>query len=79
MTEDMLSAFFGWLTLLHLGLFTLSALVLMAQRDWIAGLHARLFGLAPADVSLTAYRWLGNYKILILVTALGPWLALQLI
>ncbi|MFW8595482.1 DUF6868 family protein [Cribrihabitans neustonicus] len=79
MTQDTLSAFFGWLTMFHLGLFTLAALALMVMRDWIARLHARLFGLAPADVSLTAYRWLGGYKILILVTALGPWVALQLI
>ncbi|WP_027257791.1 MULTISPECIES: DUF6868 family protein [Leisingera] len=79
MTLDILSAFFGWLTVLHLSLFTLSALLLLALRDWVAGLHARMFGLAPADVSLTVYRWLGTYKIVIFATALGPWVALQLI
>lgn len=79
MTQDTLSAFFGWLTILHLGLFALSAILLLVMRGWVARLHGRMFGLAPADVSLTAYRWLGGYKILILATALGPWLALQLI
>ncbi|UWQ50352.1 DUF6868 family protein [Leisingera caerulea] len=79
MTLDTLSAFFGWLTVLHIGLFTLSAVLIMLMHDWVAGLHARLFGLAPADVSLTLYRWLGTYKIVIFATALGPWLALQLI
>ncbi|WP_323778589.1 DUF6868 family protein [Leisingera sp.] len=79
MTQDTLSAFFGWLTVLHLGLFTLSAVLMLLMQDWAAGLHARMFGLAPADVSLTNYRWLGTYKLLILTTALGPWAALQLI
>ncbi|AHC99711.1 DUF6868 family protein [Leisingera methylohalidivorans] len=79
MTQDTLSAFFGWLTVLHLGLFTLSAVLMLLMQDWAASLHARMFGLAPADVSLTIYRWLGTYKILILTTALGPWAALQLI
>lgn len=79
MDQEALSAFFGWLTVLHFGLFTLSAALLLLMRDWVASLHARMFGLAPADVSLTVYRWLGSYKILILATALGPWLALQLI
>lgn len=79
MSQLTLSAFFGWLTLLHLGLFTVSAVLLILMRDRIAALHAGLFGLAPADVRLIAYRWLGTYKILILITALGPWLALQLI
>ncbi|KIC21525.1 DUF6868 family protein [Leisingera sp. ANG-Vp] len=79
MTPDTLSAFFGWLTVLHIGLFTLSAILLMALQDWVARLHGRMFGLAPADVSLTVYRWLGTYKIVIFATALGPWLALKLV
>ncbi|MBY6135926.1 DUF6868 family protein [Leisingera sp. XS_AS12] len=79
MTHETLSAFFGWLTLLHLGLFTLSALLVLALRDRICGLHGRMFGLAPEAVRLAIYRWLGSYKIVILATALAPWLALQLI
>ncbi|WP_264211176.1 DUF6868 family protein [Leisingera thetidis] len=79
MTQETLSAFFGWLTVLHLGLFTLSAILVLLARDWAASLHARMFGLAPADVSLTIYRWLGTYKLMIFATALGPWIALQLI
>lgn len=78
MAQETLSVFFGWLTILHIGLFTLSAILLMLLQDWVARLHARMFGLAPADVSLSVYRWLGTYKIVILATALGPWLALQL-
>ncbi|MGR3760620.1 DUF6868 family protein [Roseobacteraceae bacterium NS-SX3] len=79
MTQDTLSAFFGWLTVLHFGLFTLSAVMLMGMRDWVADLHGRLFGLEPQAVKRTIYAWLGAYKILILTTALGPWAALQLI
>ncbi|OED50352.1 DUF6868 family protein [Leisingera sp. S232] len=79
MAQDTLTAFFGWLTILHIGLFTLSTILLMLLQDWVARLHGRMFGLAPADVSLTIYRWLGTYKIVIFATALGPWVALQLI
>lgn len=79
MTPDTLSTFFGWLSLLHLGLFTLSALLVLALRDRVCRLHGQMFDLPPEAVRLAIYRWLGSYKIVILATAIGPWLALQLV
>ena len=78
MTPETLSAFFGWLTILHLCFFALAAGLLIALQGWIIGLHARMFKLTPEQIQPITYRWLGSYKILILTTALGPWLALQL-
>ena len=79
MTLDLFSAFFGWLTVLHLGVYLLTVGVLLGLRDWVTGLHGRLFDLQPEQIQPIIYSWLGSYKILILATALGPWLALQLI
>ncbi len=79
MTLETLSAFFGWLTILHLCFFAIAAGLLIVLQDWITGLHARMFNLTPQQIKPIIYRWLGSYKILILTTALGPWLALQLV
>ncbi len=79
MSVETLSAYFGWLSLLHIGLFTLSVLLILGFRETTTQLHARLFDLPADQIRTEIYRWLGNYKLLIFVTALGPWLALQLI
>lgn len=79
MTQDTLSSFFGWLSLLHVATLTLATVLTLLLQDFVANLHARMFGLPAADVRRVIYGWLGTYKLLIFVTALGPWLALQLI
>ena len=79
MTVAMLSSFFGWMTVLNFAILAVAGIALMAMRDWASQLHARMFGLDKADVRLSYYRWLATYKILALVFAFVPWLALQMI
>lgn len=79
MTVATLSSFFGWLSLLHIGMFTLTFLLILTFRETATRMHARLFDLPPERVKQVFYSWLGLYKLLIFVTAIGPWLALQLI
>ncbi|GAB4299496.1 MAG: hypothetical protein Kow0058_15250 [Roseovarius sp.] len=78
MSEDMLTSFFGWMALLNLAVLILASLLILAMRDRVAGLHARLFGLEAATVRRAIYVWLGHYKIATLVLAVIPYLALRL-
>ena len=78
MTAETLTTFFGWMTVLNFGVLTIATVLLLAMRDWACALHARLFGLDVADVRLTYFRWLGTYKLLTLVFAFAPWLALTI-
>ena len=73
-----LTTFFGWTTVLHLGFLTVTTLILMVFRDPLAALHASLLGLNEAEVKRGYFSYLANYKILIFVTSLMPYLALKL-
>ncbi|MBB96816.1 MAG: hypothetical protein CML68_19735 [Rhodobacteraceae bacterium] len=78
MTQDALTTFFGWMTLINMGIYTFSALLIFAIRDWIVSFQARLFGMDPADIRRVVYAWLGAYKLAITVFCLVPWIALCL-
>lgn len=79
MTLPELTTLFGWLTVLHIGFLAVTTLLLLAFRDTFAALHAALLGLEAGDVKKGYFSYLANYKILIFVTALMPYVALKLI
>ena len=78
MTQEILTTFFGWMTVINIVFLTLSSLMLMIMKDWVASLHGHLFGVEPAQVKQTIYSWLGAYKIMTLIFSLAPYLALRL-
>ena len=73
------TSLFGWMAAIHLVVLIAAALALFVLRDWASRVHARLYGLDPAQVRLVFYVWLGGYKLLWLVFAMIPYLALRLI
>jgi Family of unknown function (DUF6868) len=75
---ETLSAFFGWLTVLHIGFLAITSLLLVAFRNQFAALHAAVLGLDEAEVKKGYFSYLANYKILIFATSLMPYLALKL-
>ena len=79
MTQARLTSFFGWMTVLNFGLLAFATLAMLVMRDWVAGLHGRLFGLDETQVRLAFYSWLAGFKILAIVGSLVPYLALRLI
>ncbi|CUH88177.1 hypothetical protein PH5382_02109 [Phaeobacter sp. CECT 5382] len=79
MSVEQLTTFFGWLTVLHFGFLGITTLLLLGFRDIFAALHAKMLGLDQAAVKQGYFTYLANYKILIFITALMPYLALKLI
>ena len=73
-----LTAFFGWMTVIHFAVLVFAAVMMFGLGNWATGLHARMFDLKQDDVRQTYYNWLGAYKLLIFVFALVPWLALKI-
>lgn len=78
MTYETMTAFFGWMTVANFGLLAVAGLAMLGMRDWATGLHARMFDLDPAVVRTEWYRFLAQWKILAIVFALAPYLALRL-
>ncbi|WP_372573797.1 DUF6868 family protein [Ruegeria jejuensis] len=78
MTQDMLTTVFGWITLLNLAILGFSTIMIIVLKDWVAGIHGRMFDMSPAEVRKAYFTYLANYKILTLIFCLTPWLALKL-
>lgn len=79
MTTADLTALFGWMSLLNIGVFTLASLMVVFSRDTLMGMHERMFGIDRADLQRMYFWYLALYKIAILVVCLGPYVALRII
>jgi hypothetical protein len=69
----------GWCTVLNLGFLAFAALLLMLAGGPIKRLHAATFGLSDDDLSRAYFQYLAQYKIVIFVFNLAPYLALRII
>lgn len=78
MTATELANLLGWCTLLNIGLLMLAFAALTVARKPILAIHNRLTGLEPAELSRAYFNYLANYKILIFVFNLVPYLALRI-
>ena len=70
--------FFGWCTVLNLGIYLTSAAAMLAMRPMVVRKNMRWFGVTEDDVLRVSLQWLAAYKLGILLFALVPWLALTL-
>lgn len=77
MTEDFVT-FLGWATLVHFVLLAVIAGALIGFRQWIIGVHQRMFAIDEAALNLAYFQYLAGYKILVLVFFLVPYLVLRL-
>lgn len=76
---ELLSAFFGWCTVINFALLIVSAAILLLMRDPLAKMHAKMFGLSEAEVARIYFQFLAYYKISTIVFNLVPYLALRII
>lgn len=79
MTQETLTAFFGWMTVLNFGLLAFTAILFLMLKDWIAHTHHRLYGIGEAEVKRLYLDWMGRYKLLAIVFGLMPYLALRIV
>jgi len=75
---ESLAAFLGWCTAFNLAVLILASVLLVPMRSWISTIHAKMFDLEEADLSRAYVQYLAQYKILIFVFNLMPYLALRL-
>jgi hypothetical protein len=72
------TAFFGWLTIVNMGIYLVTVIALWLMRDFAYRMNARLFGISEDQVAKTTFNYIGAYKLLITVFCFAPWLALKL-
>ncbi|WP_406648312.1 hypothetical protein QEZ52_04685 [Aliisedimentitalea scapharcae] len=79
MTQETLTAAFGWMAVLNIGFLAIATCMLWAMQDWIAGVHARMFKMQEADVRKAYFDYLAKLKILTIVFAVVPYFALKMV
>ncbi len=75
---ETLTTFFGWCTVINLGLMAFGLAKLLVLRDWASGVHAKMFGFDEKQVRAAYFHYLANYKIAIVIFNLGPYVALKI-
>lgn len=78
MTLETLTRFLAWCTTLNLVFLLVYWLVLLTARGLLRDLHTKIFGLQEGNFDELQYRTLVNYKILIIIFNLTPYLVLRL-
>ena len=73
-----LTTFLGWCTVLNFGMLILASLIVMMGRKRVATMHSAMMGVDEAELPVQYFSWLGNYKMMIYVFNLMPWVALKL-
>jgi hypothetical protein len=79
MDSEILERFFFWCMLVNVGIYTLTAVAVVVFKDFVCTIQKKLFGLDEAAVLQSAQKYLGNYKLLITVFNVAPWIALLII
>jgi len=77
-TIESLTTFFGWCSVINIGVLLFSTLGLLVMKGPISAIHGKMFGVNPENMPTTYFQYLGNYKIAIFVLNLVPYFALRL-
>ena len=77
MTLDLVTAFFGWCTLINIAVLLFSTFMLWVGGSSIPRIHARLFGLDEAALAPAYFQYLAQYKIVTLTMNFAPYIALK--
>jgi len=75
---ETLAAFLGWCTLINMGMLVFASLAMVSMRETMTKMHSSMFGLDDADLARAYFQYLAQYKILIFVFNLMPYLALRI-
>jgi hypothetical protein len=76
---DDFTRFIGWCTVINISIYAVSTLILASMNAPLSQMHAKIFGLAEAEVLKTYFQFLGHYKLAILVFNLVPYIVLKIV
>ncbi len=77
-TIEAMRGFFGWCSVINIGLLMLSSILIIAIRGPVSRIHAKMFDLDESDVRHAYFQYLGQYKIAIIVFNIVPYFALKI-
>ena len=75
---DQVTSFFGWCSAINLAIYTFSALYIALFRNFTVRIHSKFSGVDASKLPILYFQYLANYKIIILVFTVVPYIALTL-
>ncbi len=79
MTLEEIRAFFGWMTLINMGLMFYWLLMMVFAKSFVRRVHTKWFSLSEEKFDEIHYRAMAQYKLGIFLFNLVPYLALRII
>lgn len=79
MDIEQVTAVFGWMLVINVGLYALAAVFIIFARDWVSNLEARITGVPAEEWPRIFVTYLSQYKIAIIVFNLAPYVALRIV
>lgn len=73
-----LATLLGWTSVINIGFLALATTSLVFMRDTVCAIHTKMFGIPESELALIYFKNLANYKTLLLLFSLAPYLALKL-
>ena len=76
-TIESFTTFLGWCSVINIGLLSFSGIMIMSLRRPIMKIHGCLMGVDEIDLPMMYFKYLGNYKIMVIVFNIVPYLVLK--
>ena len=73
-----LTSFFGWCSVLNIGVLLFATLFLAFFRSFAKDLHSKLFNVSEQQLDLIYFKYLAYYKLGIFIFNLSPYFALKI-
>lgn len=78
MNINEITVFLGWCTVVNLSIYAFSTLFITVFKSFTISLHSKLIGIDALELPSLYFKYLGNYKIGILIFNFAPYIALRL-
>lgn len=79
MDITLITAIFGWMSVLHIGFLSFASIILVIGRKPVSRLYAGLMRLPESESPKLYFNFLASYKTVSMCTAIVPYVALKLV
>lgn len=79
MNVETLTELFGWMSVISIGILMFSTFMLLAIRKFAVNVHSKMFHIDEKDLNRAYFQYLAQFKIVVIVFHLTPYLALKII
>jgi hypothetical protein len=77
-TINELTVFFGWCSVISMVFLVFAGLSISLFKGFIINVHSKILSIPPSELPILYFKYLANYKVVILIFNLTPYIALKL-